>query len=189
MGPLRARTFDLLAIGLGSDRDLRLLHYFPREVLRGGKGQPGIGAPRPGAPGAQHDLGRNHRHAVLGVLGSYAGGELIGGFADIAITHLGLPTIPTAAALAFFAGVSEYIIVVKSHRRGELGIALSNVFGGMTQVMFLLLPFVFHVIGVLGMSAAQAPTRCRLISRRRCSRSCCFRCSTPAPVCGAEQVA
>ena len=89
----------------------------------------------------------------LGVLGSYAGGELIGGFADIAIKHLGLPTIPTAAALAFFAGISEYIIVIKAHKRGELGIALSNVFGGLTQVMFLLLPFAFIVIGTLGMTS------------------------------------
>ncbi len=88
----------------------------------------------------------------LGVLGSYAGGDLIGGFADIALKELGLPTIPTAAALAFFAGISEYIIVIKSHKRGELGIALSNVFGGMTQVMFLLLPFAFIVIGVLGIA-------------------------------------
>jgi Ca2+/Na+ antiporter len=42
--------------------------------------------------------------------------------------------------------------VYKSHRRGELGIALSNVFGGMTQVMFLLLPFALLVIGIAGMA-------------------------------------
>jgi CRP-like cAMP-binding protein/Ca2+/Na+ antiporter len=87
----------------------------------------------------------------LGLAGAYCGGESIGRFADIAITELGLPMIPTAAALAFFAGISEYIIVYKSHRRGELGIALSNVFGGLTQVMFLLLPFALLVIGVAGL--------------------------------------
>jgi CRP-like cAMP-binding protein/Ca2+/Na+ antiporter len=87
---------------------------------------------------------------ALGVAGAYVGGESIGGFADTALNQLGLPTIPTAAALAFFAGISEYIIVWKAHRRGELGIALSNVFGGMTQVMFLLLPFSMMAIAVLG---------------------------------------
>ena len=59
--------------------------------------------------------------------------------------------IPTAAGLAVFAGISVYIIVYKSHRRGELGIALSNVFGGMSQVMFLLLPFGLVVIGAAGL--------------------------------------
>ena len=87
---------------------------------------------------------------LLGVAGSYFGGESIGGFADTALNSLGLPVIPTASGLAFFAGISEYIIVYKSHRRGELGIALSNVFGGMTQVMFLLLPLSMIVIAVFG---------------------------------------
>jgi Ca2+/Na+ antiporter len=87
---------------------------------------------------------------ALGIAGAYTGGEAIGAFAATALGRLGLPTIPTAAALAFFAGISEYIIVYKSHRRGELGIALSNVFGGLTQVMFLLMPFGLIVIGVLG---------------------------------------
>lgn len=89
---------------------------------------------------------------ALGLAGAYFGGEAIGGFADTALNKLGLPTIPTAAFLAFFAGISEYIIVWKAHRRGELGIALSTVFGGMTQVMFLLLPFAMIVIGVLGLA-------------------------------------
>ncbi|MBI3982416.1 MAG: cyclic nucleotide-binding domain-containing protein [Gemmatimonadetes bacterium] len=91
---------------------------------------------------------------LLGVIGAYTAGEAIGEFAETALDRLGLPTIPTAAALAFFAGVSEYIIVFKSHRRGELGIALSNAFGGLTQVMFLLLPFAMMTIGVLGLAGA-----------------------------------
>src|SRR3990172_258362 len=93
---------------------------------------------------------------LLGVAGSFLGGESIGGFADTALNHLGLPTIPTAAGLAFFAGISEYIIVYKAHRRGELGIALASVFGGMTQVMFLLVPFSMLVIGVLGLFTGSA---------------------------------
>ncbi len=93
---------------------------------------------------------------ALGLIGAYAGGESIGGFAETALGRMGLPTIPTAAALAFFAGSSEYIIVWKSHRRGELGIALSNVFGGMSQVMFLLFPFTLLVIGILGITTGGA---------------------------------
>lgn len=88
----------------------------------------------------------------IGIVGAYCGGEAIGGFAETALGGLGLPTIPTAAALAFFAGVSEYVIVYKSHQRGELGIALSNVFGGMSQVMFLLLPCALLLIGGLGIA-------------------------------------
>ena len=87
---------------------------------------------------------------ATGIAGAYCGGEAIGQFADTAIKALGMPMIPTAAGLALFAGLSEYIIVYKSHRRGELGIALSNVFGGLTQVMFLLLPFALVVIGAAG---------------------------------------
>ncbi|MBX7151063.1 cyclic nucleotide-binding domain-containing protein [bacterium] len=87
---------------------------------------------------------------ILGIVGAYCGGEVIGGFAETALKDLGLPTVLTSGALAFFAGISEYIIVYKSHRRGELGIALSNVFGGLTQVMFLLLPFGLLVIGIMG---------------------------------------
>jgi Ca2+/Na+ antiporter len=105
-----------------------------------------------------HDTSRSGIGTMLGlgIVGAYCGGEAIGAFAETALGSLGLPTIPTAAALAFFAGMSEYIIVYKSHRRGELGIALSNVFGGMTQVMFLLLPFGLLVIGVLGMVTGYA---------------------------------
>lgn len=93
---------------------------------------------------------------ALGVVGAYTGGEAIGAFAETAISGLGWPTIPTAAMLAFFAGISEIIIVYKSHRRGELGVALSNAFGGMTQVMFLLMPFALLMIGILGMTGGGA---------------------------------
>ena len=112
----------------------------------------------PSHPPDPDELGHDTRWASiavmfgLGAAGSYFGGEAIGGFADTALNGLGLPTIATASALAFFAGISEYIIVYKAHRRGELGIALSNVFGGMTQVLFLLLPFSLVVIAVLGIS-------------------------------------
>lgn len=86
----------------------------------------------------------------LGVAGSFFGGEAIGAFADTALNQLGLPTIPTAAALAFFGGFAEYIIVWKAHRRGELGIALSNTFEGITQVFLILVPYAMIIIAVFG---------------------------------------
>lgn len=88
---------------------------------------------------------------AIGVIGSVLGGEAVSAFADTAINSFKLPEIPTAIGLAFFAGVSEYVIVYKSHRKGELGIALSNVFGGVTQVMFLVTPFTLLVIGLFGL--------------------------------------
>ena len=87
---------------------------------------------------------------VLGIVGAVLGGESVSAFADTAINSFRLPEIPTAIGLAFFAGVSEYVIVYKAHRKGELGIALSNVFGGVTQVMFLVFPFTLFVIGLYG---------------------------------------
>ena len=88
---------------------------------------------------------------MLGILGSVLGGESVSGFADEALHTFKLPAVATSLALAFFAGISEYVIVYKAHRRGELGIALSNVFGGITQVMFLVVPFTLLVIGLFNL--------------------------------------
>ncbi|MBM2811666.1 MAG: Na Ca ex protein [Chloroflexi bacterium] len=93
---------------------------------------------------------------ALGVAGSYFGGQAVGAFADAAINELGLPTIPTAALLAFFGGVAEYIIVWKAHRRGELGIALSNTFGGITQVMLILLPYAMIIIAIFRLATGSS---------------------------------
>lgn len=112
--------------------------------------------PEPSKLGHHTSWGAIGTMFALGLIGAYTGGESIGGFAETALTKIGLPTIPTAAALAFFAGISEYIIVWKAHRRGELGIALSNVFGGMSQVMFLLFPFTLLVIGIFGLTTGAA---------------------------------
>lgn len=116
----------------------------------------------PAHPPHPHELGHDVSWGgilsmfVLGVVGAFFGGEAIGGFADTALHQLGLPTIPTASGLALFAGISEYIIVYKAHRRGELGIALASVFGGMTQVMFLLVPFSMVAIAFFGLLTGSA---------------------------------
>lgn len=142
---------DLIVVGLVL---LVIYGYYTYSLLR--YYAEGDEQDHPAHPPDPHELGHDARWSqiilmfVLGIAGSYFGGESIGGFADTALNHLGLPTIPTALALAFFAGISEYIIVWKAHQRGELGIALSNVFGGMTQVMFLLVPFTMIVIAAYG---------------------------------------
>lgn len=147
---------DLIGIGLVL---MMIYAYYVLTLVRyyaEGKDDEESLPPDPGRLG--HDVSWHGIFAMflLGGLGAYAAGEAIGGFAETALGRMGLPTIPTAAALAFFAGVSEYIIVFKSHQRGELGIALSNTFGGLTQVMFLLLPFAMIMIGGLGVATGHA---------------------------------
>ena len=88
---------------------------------------------------------------LLGILGSALGGESVSSFAEDSIHTFGLPAVVTGLILAFFAGISEYVIVYKAHRRGDLGVALSNAFGGITQVMFLVVPYTFLLIGLFNL--------------------------------------
>ncbi|MCB0410824.1 MAG: cyclic nucleotide-binding domain-containing protein, partial [Flavobacteriales bacterium] len=82
-------------------------------------------------PPAPHNLGYNSKTSaiislfLLGIIGSYCGGEAVGSFAETALSNTNMGKVTTSAILAFFAGISEYIIVYKSHKRGEMGIALS----------------------------------------------------------------
>lgn len=76
-----------------------------------------------------------------GLLGACIGGEEVSRFATIMIGELAFNPILTAMILALFAGMSEYVILWQSHKKQEYGIALANAFGGITQVMFLVLPF------------------------------------------------
>jgi len=83
---------------------------------------------------------------LLGVLGAFLGGERVAEFASLAIDKLGLNGIVAAIILAGFAGMSEYVILWTSHRKQEYGIALANAFGGIAQVLFLIVPFTFLAI-------------------------------------------
>ena len=85
---------------------------------------------------------------IIGIIGSVIGGELISRFAEIAIRDIGINSLLTALLLAGFAGMSEYVILWKTHRKKEYGIALANAFGGITQVLLLILPFTFICIGI-----------------------------------------
>jgi Ca2+/Na+ antiporter len=83
---------------------------------------------------------------VLGILGAFLGGERVADFASLAIEEMGLSGIVAAIILAGFAGMSEYVILWTSHRKKEYGIALANAFGGIAQLMFLIVPFTFIAI-------------------------------------------
>lgn len=78
---------------------------------------------------------------LVGVAGAFIGGHAVSSFAAFLIADLQINPILTALILAGFAGMSEYVILWQSHHRREYGIALANAFGGITQVMFLVLPF------------------------------------------------
>ncbi len=96
-------------------------------------------------------------YLAAGVFGAVLGGESVSHFAHIALDKINMSNIVTSIILAAFAGMSEYVIVYKAHRRGELGIALSNVFGGITQVMFLVFPFSILCIGVVSKLGMMPP--------------------------------
>ncbi len=86
-------------------------------------------------------------YLLIGIVGAALGGEQVAQFANIAIQEMQLSPLIAALVLAGFAGMSEYVILWQSHRKGEYGIALANSFGGITQVMFLVLPFTLMAIG------------------------------------------
>lgn len=83
---------------------------------------------------------------MLGILGAFLGGERVAEFAKLAIQDFGLNSILAAIILAGFAGMSEYVILWTSHRKKEYGIALANAFGGIAQLLFLIVPFTFCTI-------------------------------------------
>jgi Ca2+/Na+ antiporter len=91
-------------------------------------------------------LGRIILLLALGILGAFFGGERVAHFASLAIEEMRLSGIVAAMILAGFAGMSEYVILWTSHRKKEYGIALANAFGGIAQLMFLIVPFTFIAI-------------------------------------------
>lgn len=85
---------------------------------------------------------------LIGVAAAFLGGERVSSFAEIAIRNFQINEVATAVILAGFAGMSEYVILWRAHRKGQHKIALANAFGGITQVMFLVLPFTLLAIGL-----------------------------------------
>jgi Ca2+/Na+ antiporter len=86
----------------------------------------------------------------LASLGALLGGEALSSFANFAIDEAGLTIIQAALLLVVFAGTPEYIIVASSHRKNELEIALSNAFGGIVQVFFVVFGYTLIASGIIG---------------------------------------
>ncbi len=87
----------------------------------------------------------------VGIAGAFLGGERVSHFALTMIKDLEINPLMTALILSVFAGMSEYVILWQSHRKHDYGIALANAFGGITQVMFLVLPCT--LLGIAGYQA------------------------------------
>jgi Ca2+/Na+ antiporter len=87
---------------------------------------------------------------ILASLGALLGGEALSSFAHYAIDEVGLPIIHAALLLVVFGGTPEYIIVASSHRKDEIEVALSNAFGGIVQVFFIIFGFTMIASGILG---------------------------------------
>ncbi len=89
-------------------------------------------------------------YLMFATLGAALGGEAMSTFAHFAIDELGLPIIYAALLLVIFSGTPEYIIVASSHRKEKLEVALSNAFGGIVQVFFVIFGFTMIASGVIG---------------------------------------
>ncbi|MHA3962148.1 MAG: hypothetical protein AM325_001305 [Candidatus Thorarchaeota archaeon SMTZ1-45] len=87
---------------------------------------------------------------ILASIGALLGGEALSSFAHFAINEIGLPIIHAALLLVIFGGTPEYIIVASSHRKNELEIALSNAFGGIVQVFFVIFGLTMIFSGIIG---------------------------------------
>ncbi|MDF1539340.1 MAG: hypothetical protein P1Q69_10610, partial [Candidatus Thorarchaeota archaeon] len=85
---------------------------------------------------------------VMASAGALLGGEAVAQFAGFAQVGLGLNFIQAALLLVVFSGLPEYIIVVSSHRKDQIDIALSNAFGGIVQVFFVVFGFTLIASGL-----------------------------------------
>ncbi|MFX1368127.1 MAG: hypothetical protein ACFFAY_06000 [Promethearchaeota archaeon] len=101
-----------------------------------------------------HHLTRPQLAVYLLVAGAGAllGGEALSSFANFAsgAEGLNLSFIHTALLLVIFGGTPEYIIVASSHRKEEIEVALSNAFGGIVQVFFVIFGFTLLGSGIIG---------------------------------------
>jgi Ca2+/Na+ antiporter len=80
-------------------------------------------------------------------VGALLGGEALSKFANFATETLHLSFIHAALLLVIFGGTPEYIIVASSHRKEQLEVALSNAFGGIVQVFFVIFGFTLVASG------------------------------------------
>ncbi len=95
---------------------------------------------------------------IFASIGAYLGGEALANFGYFLQNTWGLNFIQTALLLVVFAGAPEYVIVASSHRKEEIEIALSNAFGGIVQVFFVIFGYtlVFSGLNLLSQGLTDA---------------------------------
>ncbi len=86
---------------------------------------------------------------LVAAAGALLGGEALAGFAEWATEVQHLNFIHAALVLVIFGGAPEYIIVASSHRKEKIEVALSNAFGGIVQVFFVIFGYTLLVSGIL----------------------------------------
>ena len=93
-------------------------------------------------------------YLIFAATGALLGGEALSSFAHFAsgVEGLNLSYIHTALLLVIFGGTPEYIIVASSHRKEEIEVALSNAFGGIVQVFFVIFGFTLLASGIIGLA-------------------------------------
>ncbi|MHA2005546.1 MAG: hypothetical protein ACW960_15895 [Candidatus Thorarchaeota archaeon] len=91
-------------------------------------------------------------YLIFASAGALLGGEALANFANFAsgAEGLNLSFLHTALLLVIFAGTPEYIIVASSHIKEEIEVALSNAFGGIVQVFFVIFGFTLLASGITG---------------------------------------
>lgn len=91
---------------------------------------------------------------LLGAAGALVGGHAVGDFADNLVQYLrgeGVSEMIAAIIVSFLAGLASYLLVTSAHVKGKSELALSNVFGALVQVPFVILPAVLLFAAVLSM--------------------------------------
>lgn len=87
-------------------------------------------------------------YLIFAAIGAFFGGEALANFAHFLQNTWGLNFIQTALLLVVFAGMPEYIIVASSHMKEQIEIALSNAFGGIVQVFFVIFGYTLVASGL-----------------------------------------
>ncbi len=99
-----------------------------------------------------HSVPRGKRLVVLlliAAFGALVGGEALAGFAEWATEVQHLNFIHAALLLVVFGGAPEYIIVASSHLKDKIEVALSNAFGGIVQVFFVIYGYTLLAGGII----------------------------------------
>ncbi len=89
-------------------------------------------------------------YVTLASIGALFGGEALSGFAHFSTETLGMNFIQAALLLVIFGGTPEYIIVASSHSKKQIEVALSNAFGGIVQVFFVIFGYTLLAAALLG---------------------------------------